>query len=118
VLAFAVVITGLVWRSGFIPLPQSISNHGGDALWALIVFLGFGLLFSRKSTASIAMSALAFSWVVEFSQLYRAPWFDEIRATLPGRLVLGNTFSWIDLAAYTLGVGLGACIERRFSRQR
>jgi hypothetical protein len=92
-LALAVVACGLLWRSGMIPLPQWLSNNGGDALWALMVFLGFGFLMPRKTTGMIALLALAFSWSVEFSQLYHAPWIDSIRATIPGRLVLGNTFA-------------------------
>jgi Protein of unknown function (DUF2809) len=112
-LAVAVVAAGLLWRSGLIPLPPSLSNYGGDTLWALMVFVGFGFLLPRASTAMIALLALAFSWGVEFSQLYHAPGIDAIRATLPGRLVLGNTFNWIDLVAYALGIGLGAVVERR-----
>jgi hypothetical protein len=49
-LALAVIASGLLWRSGIIPLPQWLSNNGGDALWALMVFVGFGFLFSRAST--------------------------------------------------------------------
>lgn len=112
-LAVAVIATGLLWRSGLIPLPPSLSNYGGDALWALMVFLGFGFLLPRTSTGMIALLALAFSWGIEFSQLYQAPWIDAIRATLLGRLMLGNTFNWIDLAAYALGIGLGAWAEWR-----
>jgi Protein of unknown function (DUF2809) len=112
-MVIAVVAAGLLWRSGFIPLPQSLSNYGGDALWALMVFLGFGFLFPRASTVAVALLALAFSWGVEFSQLYRAPWIDAIRATVPGKLVLGNTFNGPDLLAYALGIGLGALVEWR-----
>jgi hypothetical protein len=36
-----------------------------------------------------------------------------MRATLPGRLVLGSTFHWPDLPAYVLGVALGAWAEWR-----
>ena len=113
VLVVAVVATGLLWRSGMIPLPQWLSNNGGDALWALMVFVGFGFLLPRASTLMVALLALTLSWGVEFSQLYHAPWIDSIRATIPGRLVLGNTFNWPDLVAYALGVGFGAWVERR-----
>ncbi len=112
-LVLAVVATGLLWRSGLIPLPPSLSNYGGDALWALMVFLGFGFLLPRASTRSIALLALTFSWSVEFSQLYHAPWIDAIRATIPGKLVLGNTFHGPDLLAYALGIALGAWAEWR-----
>jgi len=116
-LAVAVIATGLLWRSGFIPMPAALSKYGGDALWALMVFVGFGFLLPRASTLSLALLALVFSWGVEFSQLYKAPWIDAIRSTLPGRLVLGNTFNWPDLPAYVLGVGLGAIMEWRLRKR-
>lgn len=112
-LVLAVIATGLLWRADFMPLPPPASNHGGDALWALMVFLGFGFLLPRLSTPVLSLVALTFAWGVEFSQLYQAPWLDAIRATLPGRLILGTTFNWLDLAAYALGIGLGALGESK-----
>ena len=41
-LTLGVIACGLLWRSGIIPLPQWLSKYGGDALWALMVFAGFG----------------------------------------------------------------------------
>jgi hypothetical protein len=69
----------------------------GDALWALMVFVGFGFLFPRASTLLTALLALTFAWGIEFSQLYTALWIDALRATIPGKLVLGTTFNWPDL---------------------
>ena len=114
VLAVVVVMAGLLWRSRFMPLPPFASKYGGDALWALMVFTGLGFLFPRASTLLVALLALAFSWAVEFSQLYHAAWIDIVRDTLPGRLVLGSTFNWPDLPAYALGIALGAVLEYRF----
>lgn len=113
VMALAVIAAGLLWRSRFIPMPQWLSNNGGDALWALMVFVGFGFLLPRASTLMVALLALTFAWGVEFSQLYHAAWIDAIRATLPGRLVLGSTFNWPDLLAYAVGIALGALVEWR-----
>jgi hypothetical protein len=114
VLAVAVVAGGLLWRSGFIPLPGWLSNNGGDALWALMVFVGLGFLLPRASTLTIALLALGVAWGVEFSQLYHAPWIDAVRATLPGRLVLGTTYNWPDLLAYAVGIAFGALAEWRW----
>ncbi len=118
VVALAVVAIGLLWRSRFLPLPPSVSNHGGDAMWALMVFVGFGFLLPHASTMTNALMALTFAWGVEFSQLYHAPWIDSIRATLPGRLVLGNTFYWLDLIAYAVGIALGALTEWKWHSSR
>lgn len=117
-LVIAVVAAGLFWRSGIVPLPHWLSNHGGDALWALMVFVGFGLLLPRASTVTLTLLALGVAWGVECSQLYHAPWIDALRATIPGRLVLGNTFCWADLIAYAVGVGGGALVEWRMWSSR
>ncbi len=103
----------MLWRSSFMPLPPLVSKYGGDALWALMVFMGFGFLFPRASTLNVALLALTFALGVEFSQLYHAPWIDAVRATLPGKLVLGSSFNWSDLPSYALGVALGAWTEWR-----
>lgn len=110
-LALAVIAAGLLWRASFMPLPPVVSKYGGDALWALMVFVGFGFLLPRAPTFVVALLALTFSWGVEFSQMYHASWLDAVRATIPGRLVLGNTFNWPDLPAYAAGVALGAWAE-------
>ena len=113
-LVLFVVAAGLLWRCGFIPLPPVLSKYGGDALWALMVFVGLGYLLPRASTWVVALLALTFSWGVEFSQLYHASWLDAIRATIPGRLVLGSTFNWPDLPAYAVGIAFGAWAEWQF----
>jgi hypothetical protein len=115
-LAVAVIVLGLLWRSRFMPLPPFASKYGGDALWALMVFVGIGFLFVRCSTLLVAVLALGFSWAVEFSQLYHAAWIDSVRATLPGRLILGSTFNWPDLPAYAIGIALGVVGEVLFRR--
>lgn len=113
--AVAVVLViglGLLWRSGLLGLPGFLTKYGGDALWALMVFFGLGLLLPRVSTARLAAMAVGVAWTVEFLQLYRAPWLDAVRSTLLGRLALGTTFNAPDLVAYLVGIVLGAIAER------
>ena len=115
--AILVVITlGLLSRRFPQCLPVALGKTPGDALWALMVFLGFGCVFRRASTGVVALAALVFSFAIEFSQLYHAPWIDTVRATLPGRLVLGSGFAWGDLAAYAAGILVGALTERAILR--
>ena len=66
---------------------------------------------AQASTWKIGCLAMAFSVVIELSQLYHAPWIDSIRHTTLGGLILGFGFLWSDLACYAVGVGLGAAIE-------
>ena len=115
-----VIGMGLLWRSGLIPLPRSVSKYGGDALWALMVFFGLGFVFVRGSTLRVASYALCFAWSVEFLQLYHAPWIDGIRSARLGHLVLGSVFNGPDLMAYVVGIVVGVVVEwgiRRVGRR-
>lgn len=106
-----VVVIGLGSRRYGSLLPGLLAAHAGDTLWALMVFLGFGLLFPRLPTLRTALLAIAFSYAIELSQLYHAPWIDWIRSTAVGGLVLGYGFLWSDIACYAVGIGLGVASE-------
>src|SRR5689334_9242396 len=119
VLAAALVIgTGLLWRSGLLPLSPFLTKYGGDALWALVVFLGVGFVFPRSSPVRIALGALCVAWSVEFLQLYHAPWIDGIRSMRLGHLVLGSSFNGPDLIAYFIGIALGELAEYLYLANR
>jgi hypothetical protein len=102
----AVIVLGLASRA-FPAILAALGKYPGDALWALMVLLGIVLIKPNIPPTSAALLALIFSFGVEFSQLYHAPWIDAIRRTRIGHLALGFTFAWQDLVAYTAGVLLG-----------
>jgi hypothetical protein len=83
----------------------------GDILWALMIWFGVRFLFIRRPIKWSTVASLLFCYAIEFSQLYKAPWIDNLRHTLFGRLVLGDTFLWGDMLCYTIGVGIGVLTE-------
>ncbi len=105
-----IVAAVVLWRY-VDALPAALGQYAGGALWALVVFLLWGFALRSDSTARVALLALATSWLVEFSQLYEAPWIDAIRENSMGHLLIGSTFHAPDLLAYAIGVGLGAAAE-------
>ncbi|MED1738610.1 DUF2809 domain-containing protein [Bacillus swezeyi] len=110
-LTLAAMAAGLLSRKMAGMLPDIVNSYAGDALWALMIFFGFGFLFSRAATKTVALAALSFCYLIEFSQLYHAPWIDDLRAAPLGGLILGYGFLWSDLLAYLLGTGAGAMCE-------
>lgn len=54
---------------------------------------------------------------VEFLKLYRTPWLDAFRGTLPGILLLGKYFSVWDIVAYWAAVGVGAVVDASLVRR-
>jgi len=70
------------------------------------------------SAVKLALGSLLVSFADELSQLYQAPWIQQIRATTVGHLVLGSHFSWLDVASYTVGIGMLAPLDAWLHRPR
>lgn len=98
-------------------LPRFLASYAGDTLWALMVFLGLGLLNPAWPLRNRIIGALTFSFAIELIQLYQAPWIEAWRNTTLGALVLGFDFLWSDLLCYTVGVLIGAAAEYWICRQ-
>ena len=105
-----VIVIGIASRHYHF-FPAFLNKYPEDALWSLMVFLGFGFLFPSHKTRNCGLYALLFSFGIEFSQLYQANWLSIIRKTTLGHLVLGSGFDAIDFVAYSIGVLLGVLIE-------
>jgi len=106
-----VVALGLSSRRYAALLPEILARYTGDTLYATMTFVGFGFLFPRWRSLSVAVVSMIFCYAIELSQLYHAPWIDCLRHTLVGGLVLGFGFLWSDLLCYTAGVTLGLLAE-------
>jgi hypothetical protein len=106
-----VVALGLASRRYAPALPAFLAAYAGDTLWALMMFVLVGFIVPRWSRLRVGVIALAVSYAVEVSQMYHAPWIDNLRHTRLGGLVLGFGFLWSDLVCYTAGVTLGVVLE-------
>lgn len=110
ILTLSVMVMGLLSRK-VDGLPLVIEKYSGDILWALMVYLGIAFLFNKQSIKIVAFITFLFSWGIEVSQLYHAPWIDAIRHTTLGGLVLGYGFLWSDLVCYGIGIAIGIGID-------
>jgi len=105
-----IVVLGLLSRQfGFIPL------WVGDVLWATMVYFILRFFIPRASILKITLVSIATCYAIEFSQLYKAGWIDNMRHTFLGRMILGETFFWGDLVSYTAGILIGVCTEVWFT---
>jgi len=109
-----VIILGLSSRHFAIYLPRWVNIYLGDCLWALMIFFTVGLIFRSRDTKWVAVVALVFCYVIEVSQLYQSPWIDTIRNTRIGGLILGRGFLWSDLVSYSIGIVIGALLDKLF----
>lgn len=111
-LTLVTILLGLASRRYFDEFPF-VRAYVGDGLWALMVFFGIALVFNRWPVRSVALAALLFSFGIEVSQLYHAPWIDSLRSTRLGGLVLGFSFIWSDLLCCSIGIAVGVLLDMR-----
>lgn len=74
-----------------------------EIFWMLLV----ALIWPQLQPKAIALLVLITTCLLEFSQLWQPTWLQAMRATLPGRLVLGNAFTWSDFPYYAIGCLVG-----------
>jgi len=94
------------------PLPGPLAEYTGDALWATAARLLGACLWPRARGATLTAFAFALAAAVECSQLLHTNWLDELRATTPGHLLLGQGLHWPDFVAYAAGALLGWPVDR------
>lgn len=101
---FLILLSGLSTRIYAEVLPDFVSAHFGDALWAAMIYCGFRVIGVKKRLEWALLSSSMFCLVIEVSQLYQAGWIDAIRDTVWGGLILGQGFLAIDLVRYAVGI--------------
>ena len=114
VAALITIFAGLASRTLPRAWPEVLSKYPGDSLWALMVFFGWGTIFSKTSTVLIGIMTLGTCFLIEVLKLYQAPWIMEFRHTTVGHLLLGHVFSWGNHVAYTVRTVDGTLIDGYF----
>ena len=90
-------------------------NNWGPASVAyewLFMLLVFVVIPRRGVIIRIAVAVFVGTCLIEFLQLWKPVFLQAIRATLPGRLVLGSTYSWWDFPGYLVGCVTGVFLLR------
>ena len=104
-----VIALGLASRK-IMGFPYFVYEYVGDVLWAVKVYIIFAVLFPSEKIPLISVVTFFFSFLIEFSQIYHAPWIDSIRDTFIGGLVLGYGFLWSDILCYLIVTAIGAVL--------
>jgi Protein of unknown function (DUF2809) len=101
----AVILGYLVRFHG--PGPEWLNDGLGSVAYEMFWIVLVLFCFPKASPLKVSIGVFAITCGLEVLQLWKPPFLETLRATLPGRLVLGNTFSWTDFPAYMIGSGLG-----------
>ncbi len=118
ILIAAAACLGILSRIYGALLPEILASFAGDTMWAFALYYIIALFFLKRTFSFRFFLTLILSALNEFSQLYHAPWLDEIRNTTVGALVLGNTFVWSDMLCYLAGAVLAVVVDYTFIKTR
>ncbi|NEQ21581.1 MAG: DUF2809 domain-containing protein [Microcoleus sp. SIO2G3] len=89
------------------PAPEWLNDSLGSIAYEIFWILLVALLFPQASPLWTAVGVCLATCALEFLQLWQSPLLQTMRATLPGRLILGNAFTWSDFPSYFIGSVLG-----------
>ena len=87
-----------------------IRPYIGDFLVVVFIYC-FLRTFWKAKVGVLAASVLVFAYAVELSQYFRLIYLLGLEKSTIATLILGNTFQWGDLLAYTLGIVLVIVLE-------
>ncbi|MEM9928155.1 MAG: DUF2809 domain-containing protein [Cyanobacteria bacterium P01_D01_bin.50] len=87
--------------------PAWLHDALGSVAYEIFWVLSFAFLLPKVSPLRIARAVCIATCAIEFLQLWKPPFLQAARSTLPGRLVLGNSFTWTDFPVYFVGSFLG-----------
>lgn len=109
----SIIILGVTSRKlSFIPLCI------GDTLYAILIYFIIRIVFPKQSKIKTAFFSLIICYFIEFTQLYKSNWLNEIRETQLGHYVLGQGFLWSDIIAYSVGVFIAFIFNKYFLKFR
>lgn len=106
------IVLGLMSKVFASSLPQVLTFYLGDIIWGFMIFIGIAFLFRKKSTVYIVVAALILSFGIEYSQLLNNDILNDLRTTTLGNLILKDGFHVSSLVCYSIGVSVGALIEK------
>ena len=88
-----------------------IRPYGGDFLMVILLYC-FIKSFLNTPVAKTAVGVLVFAYAIEVSQYFHLVMLLGLAHSHVALLLLGNSFSFIDLLCYTLGILLVVLVEK------
>ena len=97
---------------GFFVKDRFIRPYGGDFLVVILIYAALRTFWNVKKI-TIAIVVLLFAYAVEFAQYLNIVKLLNLTGHRPAEIIIGTSFSWEDMLAYTLGVGLIYFLDNR-----
>jgi hypothetical protein len=94
-----------------------IRPYGGDFLVVILIYC-FVKSFLNTPVIATSVAVLLFYYLIETLQFFNVVDLLGLGKSTIARIVIGTSFAWTDLLAYTLGILLVLAIELRFEKAK
>ena len=91
---------------------QFIRPYIGDFLVVILIYC-FVKSFLNTPVVPTALGVLVFAYTVELLQYFRIVELLGLQHSRAARIIIGSSFEWQDILAYTLGVLAVVLVEKR-----
>jgi DNA integrity scanning protein DisA with diadenylate cyclase activity len=95
---------------------QIIRPYVGDMLVVILIYC-FIKSFINTPVITTAVAVLIFAYAVEVLQYFKIVNLLGLQHSVIAKVVIGTSFEWIDLIAYTVGIAIVLLGERIFVRK-
>lgn len=89
-----------------------IRPYLGDVFVVILIYCSIRAFFNTSVTKT-ALGVLAFSFFIELLQYFNIVQVLGLQHNRLARIVIGTSFAWEDLVAYTAGIVIVILVERR-----
>ncbi|MFV0418532.1 MAG: DUF2809 domain-containing protein [Dysgonomonas sp.] len=89
-----------------------IRPYGGDLLVVILIYY-FAKSFIRTKTIYLVIGVILFAYLVEVCQYFHLVEILGMQDNVIMRTVIGHSFSWGDILAYTIGGTICYLIDRK-----
>ena len=93
-----------------------IRPHIGDLLVVIMIYCFAKAVLNTRSIPT-AIGTLLFAYAIEVLQYFKIVRLLGLEQFAVARIVIGTSFSWIDIFCYTLGIALVLIIEKLRKRK-
>lgn len=90
---------------------QFIRPYVGDYLVVMLIYC-FWMSFISAPVWKVALATLIFSYIIEIMQYFKLVSILGLRESSIIAIMIGNSFAWNDMIAYTLGILTVLAIEK------
>jgi DNA integrity scanning protein DisA with diadenylate cyclase activity len=94
-----------------------VRPYVGDLLVVILIYC-FVKAFVNTPPLKTAMGVLIFAYIVELSQYLKLIKLLGLEKSRLANMIIGNSFEWIDMIAYTLGAVIVVAAEYYAARMR